>query len=738
MSQDFRTIHFPKYMKYSSDTVHPPVEFYLEAFSKASKVWLKLGYFSSQAFRSIAFGFAQFIANGGKLCLVTNHHLYDSDKELIFDEVNSNLDERLIDDLSWMTEALTDTDQQFLDCLKLLLNLGRLEIVPVMLKPGGMAHYKEGVFEDALGNLIHTNGSANFTGRGILFNGESLSARPSWLSDLEQETAEFMREDIQRIVDKTSCDYFYLSRKHIVDQVKVHGVDHSVKELLKKESQLLSESESKQADSVKRILSRHKRKLATFIEKLDEEPSFPFAAGPHEYQVEALRAWINNDQRGIFAMATGTGKTITALNCALETYKAQGVYQLVVLVPYNNLVEQWVGEVRKFNFKAPITISSKTPRWRSELKHLATRLTFDPSTSFVVISTYDGARSPDAQEALKSLGENVVLIADEAHNAGAKGIRTVLADFPFSRKIALSATLTRRFDDEGNQFIEKYFASSPPYTFEYSMRTALDNGVLCRYKYYPVPTYLNEDEMIRYKEISAKLAKLYDHNEGRFWNPDQAKFLLLERSRIIHKAEAKIQRFLDCCRQISETSGSLKYTFVYVPEGNDLDGENMLDRYMRAFEQAFPGVRFHHYTFKTAERDDVLDYFEKGAIDVIFSMKCLDEGVDIPRAENAVFCSSTGNPRQFVQRRGRILRTHEEKGQANVYDLVVIPFFSNPSEIGRVDKHLMNSELARVVDFASLSDNYYEATDEIEGICRLFGINIHAAAQEVWETQSDG
>ena len=737
MIQDFRAINFPTYMKYSSDSAHPPVEFYLEAFSRASRVWLKLGYFSSQAFRSIAFGFAQFVANGGKLCLVTNHHLYDYDKDLIFNEGDPALEESLVNDLAWMTEALTDTDQQFVDCLRLLLSLGRLEIVPVMLKPGSMAHYKEGVFEDAFGNLIHTNGSANFTGRGILFNGESLNVRPSWLSDLERDTAEFMRADIQHIVDKTNAGYVYLSKKHIVDQVLTNGVDHSVKELLNKENQLLSDFESKQAESVDRILSRHKRKLATLIEKLDEKPSFPFASGPHHYQVQALEAWINNDRRGIFAMATGTGKTITALNCALDTYKHEGGYQLVILVPYNNLVEQWVGEVRKFNFKAPITISSKTPRWRSELKSLATRLKFDPATSFVVISTYDGARSPDAQEALKSLGENVVLIADEAHNAGAKGIRAVLSDLPFSRKIALSATLTRRFDDEGNQFIEDYFASSPPYTFEYPMRTALDNGVLCRYQYYPVPTYLNEDEMVRYKEISAKLAKLYDHDKGRFWNPDQAKFLLLERSRVVHKAEAKIQRFIDCCKRIFEASGSLKYTFVYVPEGNDREGENILDQYMSAFERSFPGVRYHHYTYQTAERDDVLDYFEKGAIEVIFSMKCLDEGVDIPRAENAIFCSSTGNPRQFVQRRGRILRTHEEKDQANVYDLVVIPYFSNPTEIGRIDKHLMNSELARVVDFAGLSNNYYEATEEIEDICNLFGINIHSAAQEVWEMDSD-
>lgn len=721
-------------MKYSSDSSHPPIEFYLEAFSRATNVWLKLGYFSSQAFRSISYGFAQFVANGGRLKLVTNHHLYDQDKDLIFDyESPSTLDLSLVDDLSWMTDALSSSEQQFVACLKLLILSGRVEIVPVMLKPGCMAHYKEGVFEDDYGNLIHTNGSANFTGRGILFNGESLTVRASWLSDLELNTAQAMRSDIESIVAKSNAGYHYLSRHQISDQIVTHGPDYSVTELLRRESSLLAEFDSRQVQLVEKLLSRHRKKLESFILEAEKKPKFPYPSGPHAYQSAAKNAWLENNMRGIFAMATGTGKTITALNCALSLNDEEGCYQIVILVPYNNLVAQWAEEIRKFNFKSPISITSKNPKWRGELKQLVTRLGFNPKLSFSIVSTYEGAKSEDAKMALKSLGNNTLLIADEAHNAGAAGTRKMLAEMPFERRVALSATLTRRFDDEGNQFVEDFFGSSPPYTFEYPMAEALNNGVLCKYGYQPILASLNGDEMDAYRAISKELAKLFDYEKGIFWNPDKARYLLLERARIVHKAESKIACFLSACSQIMKMSNSLKYTFVYVPEGNDNDGDNLLEQYMDAFQDRFPNIRCHHYTHQTEERENILELFSRGVIDVIFSMKCLDEGVDIPRAENAIFCSSTGNPRQFIQRRGRILRKHPEKPFARVFDLVVVPNFTSPSDIAPVDRKLMLSELARVIDFANLADNYFEATEALKEVCKIFDINIHALEENIWE-----
>jgi superfamily II DNA or RNA helicase len=140
------------------------------------------------------------------------------------------------------------------------------------------------------------------------------------------------------------------------------------------------------------------------------------------------------------------------------------------------------------------------------------------------------------------------------------------------------------------------------------------------------------------------------------------------------------------------------------------------------------------FTSGMADRDAVLDQFRKGQIHVIASMKCLDEGVDIPRAEHAIFCSSTGNPRQFIQRRGRILRKHPDKYNAVIHDLVVIPDLAIShagSETFGVEKKMVKTELERVMYFASLSMNPYHTEEVFSDICRHYGLNIYTIYQEL-------
>ena len=733
--KDFRSINLPERLKYSSDTDRLPLEFYLEVFPLSTKVWLKLGYFSSRAFQSIAFGFAQFVANGGRLKLVTNHFLYQQDSELLFAEnPESSIDaDYLLRDLEWITDSLTASDEHFMGCLRLLLASSRVEIVPVKLKPNQMAHFKEGVFQDNSGNFISTSGSVNFTSSGILWNGEGLQVRPSWLSDVDAKNAKHDVDEIESIISKSHDGYMYLSQTDIEDQILKNGPDKSLKDLLNSEVALLSTADAKRAQSLQNLLERHKRQIDVRLEEVRNSPCFPFATGPYPYQVEAYEKWVGNGMSGIFAMATGTGKTITALNAVLQRFQDEDCYQFLVVVPYKVLVEQWSDEIAKFNFKPPIKISSSNARWRDDLKELKLRLTFAPKESFSIISTYDSLATEAARECLSDLGDNVILIADEAHNAGSKTTRQVLSEMSFSRKIALSATLTRRFDDEGNSFVESYFDDRPPYVFSYTMKTALEKGVLCNYVYRPHVVHLSQEEMGVYRELSNELARLYDHKGGAFRNPERAKRLLLDRSRVIHKAEAKISSFIACCNEIIRAAGSLRYTFIYVPEGDSKDGANLLEQYMNEFERHFPDTKFGHYTYQSGARDEVLEYFEQGIFDVIFSMKCLDEGVDIPRAENAIFCSSTGNPRQFIQRRGRVLRVHEDKEESRIYDLVVAPFFNDADEVTKLEQRLMLSELARVVDFASMAENYYEATSKLEDLCKMLEINIFALDQEIWE-----
>ncbi|MDC0507025.1 DEAD/DEAH box helicase family protein [Luminiphilus sp.] len=739
MQTDFRHINFPEDFEYSSDTDRLPIEFFLDVFPKSKNVWLKLGYFSSTAFRSIAFGFAQFVANGGRLKLVTNHFLYGNDRDLVFDSSGSISEPAYLDDLKWITEQLTSSDEHFFSCLRCLLAENRLEIVPVMLKPQSMAHFKRGVFEDSHGHLIHTAGSGNFTGSGLLLNAESLTVRTSWGSDFERKVAENRIREIDSVINRSDKKYHYLKKSEIEDQILKNAKDKSVFDLLRDEARLLDKLESSQVGKARDILRRHKAKLKISIEKTSREPSFPYPSGPYDYQIEARRHWLKNGEKGIFAMATGTGKTITSLNCVLERYKEVGVYQVVIFVPYKVLVEQWMGEARSFKFENIILLSSKNRQWRTELSRLCTQLILKPNTSFVIISTYDSLQTKDAMEGLIKLGSNTILIADEAHNAGARNTRASLSELPFDRRIALSATLTRRFDNDGNQFIEQYFDDKSPYTFEYSMEQALSKGVLCRYEYTPKVVRLTRDEMTVYREKSQKLVKLFDHKRGVFKNPEQARFLLLERARIIHKAEGKLQAFVDCCKRLFEESGSLKYTFIYVPEGVDKEDDNILDSFMERFSSEFPNITIGHYTYETKNREMVLKSFEDGDIDVLFSMKCLDEGVDIPRAENAIFCSSTGNPRQFIQRRGRVLRAHPEKDKARIYDLVVAPHFETSVDVSALDKKLMLSELVRVLDFARLSETYYAATEILSETCDRFEISIHAlsAAEEIRDFTDD-
>jgi superfamily II DNA or RNA helicase len=95
-------------------------------------------------------------------------------------------------------------------------------------------------------------------------------------------------------------------------------------------------------------------------------------------------------------------------------------------------------------------------------------------------------------------------------------------------------------------------------------------------------------------------------------------------------------------------------------------------------------------------------------------MKCLDEGVDVPRSELAIFCASTGNPRQFIQRRGRILRTHKDKKEAVIHDLIVIPEINPSAESYRMERNLFLAELSRVRNFAMLSKNLDDTVRELE------------------------
>lgn len=335
----------------------------------------------------------------------------------------------------------------------------------------------------------------------------------------------------------------------------------------------------------------------------------------------------------------------------------------------------------------------------------------------------------------------MLLIADEAHNIGAPNIMSKLDRVKILRRIGLSATPERQFDDKGNKAVMQFFGCDAQYTFEYSMKEAIDNGFLCRYRYFPHVVRLNEDEMAEYKKISLQLAKFYNIDEGSFSGVDDILMrLLLKRKRIIHKAQNKEEVFRQIVRQRFEERGSLKYTLVYVPEGmqldsstqyattdnptDDMDVDKLIDKYTQIVQEVSPTTTVKKFISGIQNRDEVLSKFSTGDIEVLMSMKCLDEGVDVPRSELAIFCASTGNPRQFIQRRGRILRKHPDKHIAIIHDLVVAPEFDSTEENYNMERNLLKGELQRVKDFARLSENPAFAYTELEEITNYYNLSI--------------
>lgn len=726
----FKNVNFPENYEYSSDSDNLPLSFYLDVLPKSKIIYLKLGYFSSSALKLLAYGFARFIYNGGVIKIVTNHFLYSDDKELLeTDKSEIERDSLLLTDLQSIANELSGENKHLFNCLKKLIAKNRLELIPVMLVPNKMTHYKQGIFIDGDDNSIFMDGSCNFTANGIIGNGESISVYRSWGSNFEVNKIGSKQEDIRKICHRESDKYKYLSKDEIMDSVKSLGEDKSVEELLNDEVMLIRDIK---IPSIQSVIDEHLLLLEKTICEENMKPKFPFNSTPRDYQIDAYDNWVSENKSGIFAMATGTGKTITSLNCLLEEYKKDGKYQAVVLVPSKALLNQWVDEVALFNFTNVYSVSSEY-KWKPELNSLCTNLMFDNEISFVVICTYQTFSLPSFGKYRKKLPSDTILIADEAHNIGSEKMKALLPELQFTRKIALSATPKRKFDEEGNKVIEEFFGSAEPYTFSYSMEKAINNGILCRYDYFPIIVNLTDEELDKYVDISKKIARYIDSETGSFRNKEQLERLLLKRKRIIHKAENKTLAFKSILKNQLKKKPTLDYSFVYTPEGYTDDGQNIMDTYLNLLNEIMPSTHAFSYVNTTNNKSEVMRNFERGFIHSLFSMKCLDEGVDIPRAELAIFCSSTGNPRQFIQRRGRVLRKHPDKEKATIYDMVVIPNFSGDNSTFNYEKKMIKEELTRVIYFSSLANNYYEAMNVFDEVASFYELDLYSMQYELGE-----
>lgn len=671
-----------------------------------------VGYFSSSWIKSNFEGLIDFANNGGKIRWITSPILNEQDWDAL------QIGEQAKNDFI-LKQTLEDSVQDFSKTLK----EDTLVALAWMVADGivefkialpcdtltGEFHDKFGYFEDEEGNALSFQGSNNESKNGVINNFESFTIFTSW--DESRKIGQLSEHGKIRFLKIWSGENRNL---------KVFDIPQTIKEDIIK----LRKNSPRPYKEPKHI-----KKLKNSFPRIPDKFS-----DVRDYQKQAFKNWKANGYKGIFSMATGTGKTVTSLYCALLEYEERkeknkdACCQIVILVPTQTLVEQWEEEVNSFKYKNILKAYGNNPTWGNDLiKIINDEKHLDYKKDFVVISTYISFINNFLSHFSK-LSPNILFIADEVHNAGSPSFLKLIDNIQFEKRIGLSATPKRIYDIDSSEKVEFFFQTEFPYTYSYNMKEAIANDILCQYYYYPEFIQLTAKEFEEYCKLTTEIGKLsfYNIKERPKKLNDEQKRLLLKRKRLINTAENKKQCLIDIINRIGYQQ--LKYCLVYAPGGKeyfdhdlDFDEERVITQMQEFVHLSFPDLTQNRYLGETRERGEIIQGFRDGIIDVLFAINCLDEGVDIPRTQIGIFTSSTGNPRQFIQRRGRLLRKHKEKKYAYIYDMIVIP--PKGIETFEVEKRLVLNELGRVKYFLELSNNYYDFEKYFDDICGHYGIS---------------
>lgn len=440
---------------------------------------------------------------------------------------------------------------------------------------------------------------------------------------------------------------------------------------------------------------------------------------PREYQQEAIENWIEANGRGILRMATGTGKTITALQAATKVAESlDGKFVLIVAVPYQHLVDQWAEDLQEFGV-TPVMGYQSRQQWQPRLERELLEFNNGVRAACCIVTTHRTLAMESARNTLQRATGHSMLIADEVHHLGANHSQNALMD-SFSLRLGLSATPERWYDDEGTEALTSYFEGT---VFEYGLEDAIDTGALCEYYYIPHIVELEAGEMGEYMQLTEKIGRLMARQDSEgdidLEGNQSLQTALFKRARLIGTARRKLDVLIELINDEPDVSHSL----VYCSDGSlgiDEEGERHVDATTEHLRSGC-GLSVSRFTAREdqQEREHLLKSFERGSIDVLTSIRCLDEGVDVPATRTAYLLASTSNPRQYVQRRGRILRPHEGKSFAVIHDFITVPDTTRHPEVLSDDRYdaeraLIQKELERVSTFATAARNHPDA--DVDGV----------------------
>jgi superfamily II DNA or RNA helicase len=637
------------------------------------------GYFSSQVFFQLAQGMAGFIQNEGKIRLLTSTQLSQADFEVF--SLGSPRIDNLAADFELLLEESITVEQKFKsDCIKAMcwmLKNNRLEIrfvVPTTVSSDGFEkfHSKFGILRDQSGHQLVFAGSINETYLAWGKNIENISVYNSWTPNISGYCDSYVSTFNDLWTGKISPDW------------KTVDMPAALRERL---IRLAPEGDAP--------------KLDKYISSSGSE-STP-ERNPRDYQLEALASWEQSGRRGILEMATGTGKTLTARLC-IESAANDGSLLAVVVAPYQHISNQWAKELSGY---APTQIGAKGD-WRKQLLEIEFNSKLGILDLAVLIVVKNTASSSDFLSMVDKIAEafdNCLLIGDEVHWLGAQTLQAALnptANF----RLGLSATPNRYFDEEGTDQLFNYFG---PSIYTFGLEEALswthpitgEIGVLTPYSYHPTVVELNEVEASDYSDLSRKIGQLMGKKDKTPEDYQRLETLRIQRAEIAKSAEAK----LPALGQLLDSLGpSITQTLIYCSNHNQMQKAMEVARAAGIDTSARitsleDSAKSSAYDGRS-QREHIIDNFAVGNHQILFAVDCLDEGVDIPSAEIGILLASSGNPKEFIQRRGRLMRKFPGKELARIYDFVVLP----PPEF----RSLQETEIRRIKEFGQLAINYPE------------------------------
>jgi superfamily II DNA or RNA helicase len=693
---------------YESDSDDILNSFYIPALSVSVKYQRLAGFFSSTSLAVAAKGISSFICNNGKMQLICSAKLQKADVEAIVKAEKTI--EKLVE-LSALQELRLIgqiEDQCFSDHVQALAWMvahGFLEIKIAIVKDErnkpldafeviqvGIFHQKVGILYDLDGNIISFSGSDNESASGWTKNIEEFKVFRGW-------------EEVERQYLETDRRKFHKFWDGFANRVEVMDVPQAVKNKL-------IEMAPEDFEGLKLRLAHHNENKQKKEIKL------------WGHQLEAIQKWLVNEKKCIFEMATGTGKTLTALGCVKELFKLERNILVIIACPYNHLSMQWREEIKEFGLDVELIIAdSSNSGWKDKLMDNIFDLNNRVKDELMVLTTHDTFYRKDFKDIITRSINKIFIIGDEVHGMWSDERKNGFLE-RYDYRLGLSATPSRWFDAEGTKELFAYFnIKSDEDIFKFPLEKAIKTinpltgeTYLTPYDYFPYFGSLSNDEMDRYIEETKKIIKSYFISKNNLDRFSYFKLLCIKRQEIIKNAQAKITIFKEILESISE----IKHCLVYCsPEQISvvqelLNSKGILQHKFTQFEgtkceKAFGGI---------SEREDILDKFSNETYKVLVAMQCLDEGVDIPQAKVGIILASTGNPRQYIQRRGRILRRFPGKTKACIYDILIVPSLNKrmSAEMLELEKKIMNKELMRYYEFASSASNVLDCLELVRKI----------------------